>query len=111
MAALIAGLYRSIPYSPGVDIATGLGVGQAIVILYMDMGGAVFIHYRTCNPDHGEYSAVAARRRTADKQKSKSSGGVNQDLKMPSSPAAGMRNNKRRYYRKARIELFEDVYR
>jgi len=28
MACIISALYRAIPYSPGVDIATGLGIGQ-----------------------------------------------------------------------------------
>jgi hypothetical protein len=43
-AALIAAASISIPYPVGIDIAAGLGIGQAICILYFHLGRADFIH-------------------------------------------------------------------
>lgn len=43
-AVMIAALYSSIPYEVGIDIAAGLGISQAIVIVYFQMGRADFIH-------------------------------------------------------------------
>lgn len=43
-AVLIALIYTSIPYSVGIDIAAGLGMGQAVVIVYFHLGRADFIH-------------------------------------------------------------------
>jgi hypothetical protein len=43
-AALMAAMYVSIPYSIGIDIAAGLGLGQALVIVYFHLGRADFIH-------------------------------------------------------------------
>lgn len=43
-SALIAALYTSIPYSIGLDIAAGMGIGQAIIIVYLQLGRADFIH-------------------------------------------------------------------
>jgi hypothetical protein len=43
-AALIAAIAVSIPYSVGIDIAAGLGIGQAIIIVYFHLGRADFIH-------------------------------------------------------------------
>lgn len=43
-AALIAAASISIPYPVGIDIAAGLGIGQAICIIYFHLGRADFIH-------------------------------------------------------------------
>lgn len=43
-AALIAAIYMSVPYYVGVDGAAGLGVGQAIIITYFQLGRGDFIH-------------------------------------------------------------------
>jgi hypothetical protein len=43
-AALIAAASISIPYPVGIDIAAGLGIGQAICIVYFHLGRADFIH-------------------------------------------------------------------
>jgi hypothetical protein len=43
-AALIAAISVSIPYPVGIDIAAGLGMGQAIIIIYFHLGRADFIH-------------------------------------------------------------------
>ncbi len=45
MAAVIASLYVQIPYQIGSDIATGVGVSQAILIIYIHSGRAKFVHY------------------------------------------------------------------
>eukprot|EP00474_Spongospora_subterranea_P008345 CRZ08803.1 hypothetical protein [Spongospora subterranea] len=37
-ALLIAAIYVSIPYSIGIDVAAGLGIGQAAVITYFHLG-------------------------------------------------------------------------
>jgi hypothetical protein len=42
-AVLIAGIYVSVPYSIGIDVAAGLGVGQALVIIYLHLGRASFV--------------------------------------------------------------------
>lgn len=42
--AMLAAIYRSIPYEIGIDVAAGLGIGQAIVIVYLHLGRADFIH-------------------------------------------------------------------
>eukprot|EP00470_Lotharella_oceanica_P004008 CAMPEP_0170175270 /NCGR_PEP_ID=MMETSP0040_2-20121228/8368_1 /TAXON_ID=641309 /ORGANISM="Lotharella oceanica, Strain CCMP622" /LENGTH=76 /DNA_ID=CAMNT_0010417191 /DNA_START=576 /DNA_END=806 /DNA_ORIENTATION=+ len=47
MSAMIAAIYTSIPYDIGSDIATGIGISQAIVILYMHIGRAKFVHFYT----------------------------------------------------------------
>jgi len=43
-SALVAALYYSIPYDVGIDIAAGLGIGQALVIVYFHLGRADFVH-------------------------------------------------------------------
>lgn len=43
-AALISAASISIPYPVGIDIAAGLGIGQAICIVYFHLGRADFIH-------------------------------------------------------------------
>jgi hypothetical protein len=43
-AALIAALYHSIPYAIGIDVAGGIGIGQALIITYFHLGRADFIH-------------------------------------------------------------------
>mmetsp|Transcript_12699 Transcript_12699/g.19019 ORF Transcript_12699/g.19019 Transcript_12699/m.19019 type:complete len:258 (-) Transcript_12699:209-982(-) len=44
MSAVIAGLYTSIPYDIGSDIATGLGIAQGILIVYFHFGRGDFVH-------------------------------------------------------------------
>ena len=43
-AVLIAAASIAIPYPVGIDIAAGLGIGQAICIIYFHLGRADFIH-------------------------------------------------------------------
>lgn len=43
-AALIGAISTSIPFPVGIDIAAGLGIGQAICIVYFHLGRADFIH-------------------------------------------------------------------
>lgn len=43
-AALIGAASIAIPYPVGIDIAAGLGIGQAICIIYFHLGRADFIH-------------------------------------------------------------------
>ncbi len=43
-AALIAAIYQSIPYAIGIDVAGGIGIGQAMIITYFQLGRADFIH-------------------------------------------------------------------
>jgi len=43
-AVLIAAIAIAIPYPVGIDIAAGLGIGQAICIVYFHLGRADFIH-------------------------------------------------------------------
>lgn len=43
VAALLSAMYMSIPYPVGVDVATGLGLGQAMIIIYCHLGRADFI--------------------------------------------------------------------
>lgn len=38
ITALIAGLYTSIPHQLGLDVSCGLGIGQAIIIVYFHLG-------------------------------------------------------------------------
>ena len=38
LAMLLSGIYVSIPYRIGTDIAAGLGLGQAIIITYFHLG-------------------------------------------------------------------------
>eukprot|EP00465_Bigelowiella_longifila_P010403 CAMPEP_0185266030 /NCGR_PEP_ID=MMETSP1359-20130426/29683_1 /TAXON_ID=552665 /ORGANISM="Bigelowiella longifila, Strain CCMP242" /LENGTH=180 /DNA_ID=CAMNT_0027855633 /DNA_START=130 /DNA_END=669 /DNA_ORIENTATION=- len=100
-ACMIAALYRSIPYSPGVDITTGLGIGQAIVILYIQLGGAVFIHYFSCNPDeteedlHEDYPPI----------KKESMNSKIQDVAVDSWNT-GLRMHRPKFYHTDRIQLF-----
>jgi len=43
-ACLIAAMYSAVPYTIGIDVAAGLGIGQAIIICYFHLGRADFIH-------------------------------------------------------------------
>lgn len=43
-AALMAALYNAVPYVMGIDSAAGLGMGQAIIILYFHLGRGDFVH-------------------------------------------------------------------
>ena len=43
-ATLIAAVYTSIPYAIGIDVAAGIGIGQAMIITYFQLGRADFIH-------------------------------------------------------------------
>ena len=67
IACVIAAMYVEIPYTPGVDIATGLGASLGICIVYIHYGGAPFIHTYTCETDAKElvqdrYLRVATQR-------------------------------------------------
>jgi hypothetical protein len=44
LAALIAAIYTSIPFSIGLDVAAGIGIGSALVIVYFHLGRGDFIH-------------------------------------------------------------------
>lgn len=43
-AVFISAVYRSIPYSVPTMIAIGLGLGQAVIIIYFHLGRADFVH-------------------------------------------------------------------
>lgn len=43
-AALIGFVYRSIPFDLTLDVAAGLGIGQAIAIIYVQLGRVDFIN-------------------------------------------------------------------
>lgn len=42
--ALIAAMYRAVPYDVGIDAAAGLGIGQALIIIYFHLGRGDFVH-------------------------------------------------------------------
>jgi hypothetical protein len=44
IAAIVAAMYSSIAYEVGLDVATGLGLGQATIIMYCHLGRADFVH-------------------------------------------------------------------
>jgi len=44
VAALVAAIYRAIPYSAGLDTTSGLGVGIGIIFVYFHLGRSDFIH-------------------------------------------------------------------
>ena len=43
-SAIISAMYTSIGEEVGLDVATGLGLGQAIIIMYAHLGRADFMH-------------------------------------------------------------------
>ncbi|GAB5368394.1 hypothetical protein AAMO2058_001315500 [Amorphochlora amoebiformis] len=47
IAAVIAGLYTTIPYAIGSDVATSIGIAEAIVIIYFHWGRGLFVHHIT----------------------------------------------------------------
>mmetsp|Transcript_25628 Transcript_25628/g.35682 ORF Transcript_25628/g.35682 Transcript_25628/m.35682 type:complete len:191 (-) Transcript_25628:109-681(-) len=109
MAAIIAALYRAVPYSPGVDIATGLGIAQAIVIIYLHMGGAVFIHYFSCNPEEDleedeEREKFQKENHIFENEKKKTGIKHRRDRWLPYI------HHRPKFYRTGRIKLFENYY-
>eukprot|EP00823_Brevimastigomonas_motovehiculus_P000392 TRINITY_DN10484_c0_g1_i1.p1 TRINITY_DN10484_c0_g1~~TRINITY_DN10484_c0_g1_i1.p1 ORF type:complete len:122 (-),score=15.09 TRINITY_DN10484_c0_g1_i1:705-1070(-) len=42
--ALIAAMYHAIPFAVGLDVAAGIGIGTALVIVYFHLGRGDFIH-------------------------------------------------------------------
>ena len=47
VSVVIAALYVMIPYSPGVDICTGIGIGAGVIIVYFHFGNFPFLHTLT----------------------------------------------------------------
>ena len=41
---MVALIYVSIPYTVGIDTVAGLGIGQAIIIIYFHLGRGDFVH-------------------------------------------------------------------
>uniref|UniRef100_A0A7S2TNN6 Uncharacterized protein n=1 Tax=Lotharella oceanica TaxID=641309 RepID=A0A7S2TNN6_9EUKA len=119
MACVFAALYRSIPYEPGVDIATALGIGQGVLIVYFHLGGGVFIHYRECpEPEEDEvrnmYRDLADNRKlpisnamtSLDPQSYYNSPTSKLEMEKSTMDRWNLKKRKRRFFRTARIKLF-----
>ena len=38
-------IYASIDYSIGTDVAVGLGIGQAVILIYFNLGRGSFVYH------------------------------------------------------------------